>query len=233
MVLKSCEKVWRYSPCNFTIIALSSSFLPPLVFRVLCFVVSPLVGIYREQVRGVSSIQRLSVTQLNSEEPFVASVTLVADAGKAAVSREEVVDKSGAGGQGGATPGRILAAGTPALAESVKRVLAQHNIGRNTVEMIVLPPGDAPRGAVGRLEEAVHGELGRSGGGGGGNRGAFLSADESRRSGHDQAERGQVGRGGEESGGKSHGGGHWHAHGHGQCSGHGHSHGHAASVDLV
>lgn len=174
-------------------------------------------------MRGVSSIQRLSVTQLNSEEPFVASVTLVAGAGRAPFSTEEALDlhkKDGGITQGitpGITPGRLLAAGTTAVAESVKRVLARHNIGRNTVE-IVLPPGDAPRGAAGSLEGAA--------------KGTFLSSADESRSGHDEAERGKLGGGGGESGPNSHG---WqsHGHGHGQYSGHGHAHGHASSVDIV
>eukprot|EP00752_Nemacystus_decipiens_P012010 g10648.t1 len=178
------------------------------------------------KVRGISSIQRLSVTQLNSEEPFVASVTLVAvpDAGTAApASREEVLDRGG-GGELDAALGRVSAAGTTALADSVKRVLTQHNIGRNTVE-IVLPQAHEPRGRAGSLEEAAEGESAGSG--------PFLSADKSR-SAHDEAERAQpvAGRG-QESGGESQGGHSHHAHGHGQCSGHGHSHAHAASVDLV
>lgn len=174
------------------------------------------------QVRGISSIQRLSVTQLNSEEPFVAAVTLVADAGNTA-PRENFSDENDGGGQG-LTPGRLLAAGTAALAESVKRVLDRHNIGRNTVEIVVLPPGDSRCGPFGSLGEAARGE---SGSRGGEDRAACLSAG-------DEAERGHIGAGAAgESGGKSHGG-HSHAHGHGQCSGHGHSHGHAAaSVDLV
>lgn len=162
----------------------------------------------------------------------MASVTLVADAGKAApTSREAVLDKSGGGGQGTTTtPGLLLATRTTALVESVKRVLARHNIGRNTVE-IVLPQGDVPRGAVGSLEEAA---IGGAGSGFDGVRGALVSAGDSR-SAHDEAERGQVGAGGggQESGGKSHGAHSHHAHGYGQCSGHGHSHAHAASVDLV
>ena len=184
------------------------------------------------QVRGVSSIYRLSVTQLNSEEPFVASVTLVAgeDAGKAAsTSGEKVVEESVGGGLG--TSPRQVLAGKTALVGSVKQLLARHNIGRNTVE-VIFPHGDAPRGAVGSLEEEVEGESG--GGGIAGTDGAFLSEGESTTSAHDEAERGQVGAGGRhESDGKPHGRRSHRAHGHGHCSGHGHSHSHATSIDLV
>lgn len=165
----------------------------------------------------------------------MASVTLVADAGKTA-SREDVLDKGDGGGQGTATtiPGRLLAAGTTALAASAKRVLVRHNIGRNTVEIVFPSAGgsDSPRGAVGSLEEAAKGDSGGSGGG----RGAVSSAagQRSRSSVHDEAERGELGAGGGAGSGRSHGGhSHVHGHGHGQCSGHGHSHGHASSVDLV
>lgn len=180
-------------------------------------------------MRGISSIQRLSVTQLNSEEPFVASVTLVVDAERT-VYREEVLGKSEGGGEGTIYPGRILAAGTTALADSVKGVLARHNIGRNTVEIILPSTSDSPLGEVGSLGEGAKGEA-DSTGGGDRDRGAFLSANESR-GGRNEAERRQLGAGGAWGGrGMSHGG---HGHGHGQqCSGHGHSRAHAASVDLV
>ena len=158
----------------------------------------------------------------------MASVTLVADAGNTGGEGRRIASPP---------PEPFLAAGTAALAASVKRVLARHNVGRNTVE-IVPPASDSPRGgALGGLEEGARGDDSgsRGRGGGRGDRGAFLAADESR-SGHDEAERGQLGGagggGGGGGGGKSHGG-HSHGHAPGQCSGHGHSHAHAAAVDLV
>eukprot|EP00903_Cladosiphon_okamuranus_P007729 g7489.t1 len=184
------------------------------------------------EVRGISSIQGLSVTQLNSGDPFVASVTLVAEVDENASREEAAVGKTEGGREEGATPGRALAARnvakTTALAGAVKAVLARHNIGRNTVE-IVLTAGDPPRGEGAGFEDGAKGEAGSGGGDGWG---ACLSAGGSR-GGRNEAERRQHGAGGRGgSGSKSHGG-HSHGHGHGQCSGHGHSHAHAASVDFV
>lgn len=182
-----------------------------------------------EQVRGISSVERLSVTQLNSEEPFVASVTLVAEAGGGDGGGHKI------GGLG------LLAAGSGGLglAESVKRVLAGHNIGRNTVE-IVLPAAAAADGAAGSLGKRANGDSAYP------YRGAVdvsvsvssssaVEAHSDSDGTHDEGERGHAhhgGSGGEGSGGNSHGG-HSHGHGHGQCSGHGHSHGHAATVEVV
>lgn len=217
LLFRRNETTLRHRPTASFCTLFSLSFLSPRVLPVDTYTSADT----HTQVRGVSSIERLSVTQLNSEEPFVASVTLVAKAGPP--STENLVDESGGGQK--TTPRQLLAAATAAVSEAVKSVLVRHNIGRNTVE-IVVPADDATGGAVVSFEEETEGESGK----GGGERPALLSAGESR-SKDDEAERGQLGGGAGASGGNSHG--HGHGHGHGQCSGHGHSHGHAKSADLV
>lgn len=157
------------------------------------------------QVPGLSAIQSLSVTQLNSEEPFVAAVTVVAEPEAGGSSRKaEELENGGVGapqmGRGGAT----------ALVEAVKRVLGNHNIARNTVEVVLRRGDDVARG--GATEGAPpngNWERGRQSSG--------IESDGCRH----EAERG--------AGGGCNG-----RHSHGQCSGHGHSHAHSSTVvDMV
>lgn len=68
---------------------------------------------YTVQIQGISSVQRLSVIQLNSEERYVATATL-------AVRGSEAGD----------------AAGWARVLDATKRVLAKHNIGHSTVELV-------------------------------------------------------------------------------------------------
>lgn len=154
------------------------------LFCVLCFCRRVFALL---QVRGVSSVRSLSVIQLNSEEPFVASLTLVIAAD----------DNSTAGGGGGSSGGGVphreasapIAGGVGRhpqpreVLDSAKAVLARHNIGRSTVELEVLE--DESRSSVERVV---------SGGGAGGGLGS-------------QGCRGGVAG--------SHAQGHSHAHGHG------------------
>ncbi|CAN0387460.1 unnamed protein product, partial [Ectocarpus fasciculatus] len=164
------------------------------------------------KVPGISTIQSLSVTQLNSEEPFVATVTVVAE--------PEVggAEGLGNGGVGGAP--QTARGGATALLEAVKRVLGNHNIGRNTVEVVLRHGNDAARGG--------------GGGGGGATEGAPPNGNCERERGRQssgvesdgcrhEAERGRGGGCNGSAG--SHG-----RHSHGQCSGHGHSHAHSSTV---
>lgn len=66
-------------------------------------------------------MEGLCVTQLNSEEPFVAAVTLSA-------RQPKLAD----GGQGASTG----AVDRDAMAVAAKAVLSQHNVGFNTVEIV-------------------------------------------------------------------------------------------------
>ncbi|CAM9713503.1 unnamed protein product, partial [Scytosiphon promiscuus] len=97
------------------------------------------------KVRGVSSIESLSVTQLNSEEPFVAAVTVVAaHSGSDSISRAEGHGETDRFGREPKAERSRLAVGDwanaaaapAAVVECVRRVLAGHNIGRNTVEIV-------------------------------------------------------------------------------------------------
>ncbi|CAM9223134.1 unnamed protein product [Ectocarpus sp. 12 AP-2014] len=165
------------------------------------------------KVPGISKIQSLSVTQLNSEEPFVAAVTVVADpeVGGALTTTAEALENGGLGGaqtrRGGAT----------GVVEAVKLVLGSHNIGRNTVEVVLRHGDDAARGGAteGALPNGYR-ETGRQ-----------SSGVETDGGGH-EAERG--------AGGSCNGsaGLEYDRRSHGQCSGHGHSHAHSSrAVDMV
>lgn len=198
------------------------------------------------QIRGVSSIQSLSVTQLNSEETFVASVTVVAaiNSGSTSTAESREIKGRGRGAREEVAPGNWASttSSLSAVAESVRRVLAGHNIGRNTVEIVSpavaagVREGDTGRAFAGGVDgPSANGD----GGGWIEDTGQQLSPAIARDSGGDRvAETGgegaleEGGSGG--SGGNSHGGhSHGHGHGHGHCSGHGHSHDHASTVDLV
>lgn len=77
------------------------------------------------QVHGVSAVQRLSVIQLNSEEPFVASVTVaISPATAAAGLRERILD-------------------------ATKEALSGHNIGHSTVEIVIEEDADVEWGGRG------------------------------------------------------------------------------------
>ncbi|CAN0025780.1 unnamed protein product [Ectocarpus sp. 12 AP-2014] len=165
------------------------------------------------KVPGISKIQSLSVTQLNSEEPFVAAVTVVADpeVGGASTTAAEALENGGVGAaqtrRGGAT----------GVVEAVKLILGSHNIGRNTVEVVLRHGDDAARG--GATEGAPPN----------GNRetGRQSSGVESDGVGHEA----KLGAGGSCNGsaGLEHD-----RRSHGQCSGHGHSHAHSSrAVDMV
>ncbi|CAB1105297.1 unnamed protein product [Ectocarpus sp. CCAP 1310/34] len=161
------------------------------------------------KVPGISKIQSLSVTQLNSEEPFVAAVTIVADPEVGGASTKSA-ERLGNGGVGAAQTRR---GGATGLVEAVKLVLGSHNIGRNTVEVVLRHRDDAARGgATEGTPPKRNRETGRQ-----------LCGVESDGGGH-EAERGAGGRAGLEHDRRSHG----------QCSGHGHSHSHSSrAVDLV
>ncbi|CAM9384658.1 unnamed protein product [Ectocarpus sp. 8 AP-2014] len=166
------------------------------------------------KVPGISKIQSLSVTQLNSEEPFVAAVTVVADpeVGSASITAAEGLENGGVGAtqtrRGGAT----------GLVQAVKLVLGSHNIGRNTVEVVLRHGDDAPRrgGATEGAPPNGNWEAGRQSSG----------VDESD-GGEHEAERG-AGGSCNGSAGLEHD-----RHSHGQRSGHGHSQAHSSTADIV
>ncbi|CAM9783874.1 unnamed protein product, partial [Ectocarpus sp. 8 AP-2014] len=104
------------------------------------------------------------------------------------------------------------------LVEAVKLVLGSHNIGRNTVEVVLRHGDDAARrgGATEGAPPNGNWDTGRQ-----------SSGVESDGGGH-EAERG-AGGSCNGSAGLEHD-----RHSHGQCSGHGHSHAHSsAAVDMV
>ena len=100
-----------------------------------------LPGISARQVPGVFSIRSLSVTQLNSEEQFIASLTLITSTPTPTATPPPSFtngDPSPKDNWMGEVEGRGDAGHAQVVLGSVKSVLANHNIGRNTVEMLPL-----------------------------------------------------------------------------------------------
>lgn len=171
-----------------------------------------------QQVPGVSSIQTLSVTQLNSEESFVASITL---------NISTPINGAPSPAENGTDAGRLAAAVATTILNSVKSILTKHNIGRNTVE--ILPQGQGP--AYGSSEETIHVISGEG--------------DRGHEHGHSAAGAGDAGEVPTANGGHAHAhsphgadinshdghahDGHSHAHSQGHGEGHGERQGHARS----